>query len=467
MEQEKIRFKEKVGYGLGDAASSMFWKMFSMYLLIFYTDIFGISAAAAGTMFLITRIWDSCCDPVVGVVADRTSSRYGKFRPYLLWVAIPFGVIAIFTFYTPALAETGKLVYAYITYSLMMMIYSLINVPYASLLGVMSAESSERTTLSSYRMVFAFAGSLLALGLIEPLLKFFGADAHPQKAWLYSIIILALIAVGFFLLCFVLTKERIKPVTEVNNHLKDDVKDLLGNRPWWILLGAGISALIFNSIRDGGAAFYFKYYITESNDSLSGWTSGLSLTTIYLVLGQAANIIGVIMAAPLSNRIGKKMTFVAVMSVATVLSVIFYFFDGNNVGLIMIFQVLISICAGCIFPLLWSMYADIADYSEWKNGRRATGLIFSSSSMSQKFGWTIGGAATGWLLGYYGFQANVSQTDSAQEGIRLMLSLLPAVGTVLSVLFIVFYPLSEKKMLSIGSELKRLREHHNIPASVI
>lgn len=460
MKQDRVSFKEKVGYGLGDAASSMFWKMFSMYLLIFYTDIFGISAAAAGTMFLVTRIWDSCFDPVVGVLADRTSSRFGKFRPYLLWVAVPFGVIAIFTFYTPSFSSGGKLIYAYITYSLMMMIYSLINVPYASLLGVMSDKSSERTALSSYRMVFAFAGSLLALGLIEPLLSFFNGEQDSQGAWLYSVIVLAAIAVLFFYLCFSWTKERVKPVKDVNNNLKEDIGDLLKNRPWWILLGAGISALIFNSIRDGGAAFYFKYYISQSNRDMLGWTgldTSFSLTTVYLVLGQAANIAGVIMAGPLSNRIGKKKTFVTAMVLATLLSIGFYFFDKSHVMWIMIFQVLISICAGCIFPLLWSMYADIADYSEWKTGRRATGLIFSSSSMSQKFGWTIGGAATGWLLGYYGFQANVAQSDFAKEGIRLMLSFLPAIGTVLSVLFIAFYPLSEKKVDGIIEQLRQMR----------
>lgn len=461
MEHERIRFVEKVGYGLGDAASSMFWKLFSMYLLIFYTDVFGISAAAAGTMFLITRIWDSCCDPIVGVVADRTHSRYGKFRPYLLWVAIPFGVIAIFTFYTPDFSQGGKLVYAYVTYSLMMMIYSLINVPYASLLGVMSDKGTERTALSSYRMVFAFAGSLLALGLIEPLREVFGGEAEARRSWLCSVIIFAVIAVAFFGLCFLLTRERVVPVKQQDNNLKKDLLDLLGNRPWWILLGAGISALIFNSIRDGGAAFYFKYYISDgSRQSLAqlGLNTSLSLTTIYLVLGQAANIIGVIMAAPLANKIGKKTTFAVVMLVATVLSIIFYFFNSEHIVAIMLFQVVISICAGCIFPLLWSMYADIADYSEWKNGRRATGLIFSSSSMSQKFGWTIGGATTGWLLGYYGFKANVAQTQVAQDGIRLMLSFLPAIGTILSVLFIIFYPLSEKKMFKITEELKRMRQ---------
>lgn len=466
MEQTRTSFKERVGYGLGDAASSMFWKMFSMYLLIFYTDIFGISAAAAGTMFLVTRIWDSLFDPIVGIVADRTHSKYGKFRPYILWIAIPFALIAIFTFYTPDLLSSGKLIYAYITYSLMMMIYSLINVPYASLMGVMSDKSSERTILSSYRMVFAFGGSLLALGLIEPLLSYFNVQAQPQKAWTLSITVMATIAALFLLLCFSWTKERIKPVNEQASNLKEDIKDLLRNKPWWILLGAGIAALVFNSIRDGGAAFYFKYYISNQPKALNWLNSSFSLTTLYLLLGQAANIIGVIIAAPIAKRIGKKSTFATVMSIATVLSIFFYFLQPQQVELIMFLQVCISICAGVIFPLLWSMYADIADYSELKTGRRATGLIFSSSSMSQKFGWTIGGATTGWLLGYFGFQANTTQSDGTLLGIQLMLSILPAIGTAASVIFILFYPLNEKRTAEIANALRILRQEKDTKSIV-
>lgn len=327
----------------------------------------------------------------------------------------------------------------------------------------MSSDRIERTALSSYRMVFAFGGSLLALALIEPLVEVLGGKSDPQQGWFLSILIFAIIASVFFWLCFGWTKERVRPVNGNDTNLREDMKNLLANRPWWILLGAGIAALIFNSIRDGGAAFYFKYYIGQQSNvdlTLGSTHINLSLTTLYLVLGQAANIIGVMMATPLSARLGKKNTFLLVMSVATVLSLFFYMFTSEHVLWIMIFQLLISICAGCIFPLLWSMYADIADYSEWKNGRRATGLIFSSSSMSQKFGWTIGGAATGWLLGYYGFQANAEQTEVAQSGIRMMLSVLPAIGTVLSVAFIAFYPLTEEKLQHIENELEQKRKNH-------
>ena len=456
---DKVTLKEKVGYGLGDAASSMFWKLFGMYLLFFYTDIFGIEAGLVGTMFLVTRVWDSLFDPVVGVLGDRTETRWGKFRPYLLWIAIPFGIFGVLTFTTPDFSTTGKIVYAYVTYSLMMMIYSLINVPYASLLGVMSSDPKERTALSSYRMIFAFLGSILALVLIEPLVNLFSNEGENLTfGWSMSALVFAIIAVIFFLCTFLWTKERVKPIKETSNSLKDDVFDLLRNNPWWILLGAGIAALIFNSIRDGAAVYYFKYYaVAPDTFDLGIIGSALSLTTIYLVLGQAANIVGILFVTPVSNRIGKKKTYLFAMLLAMVFSIFFYFIDRTNIALMLVLQVLISACAGSIFPLLWSMYADIADYSEWKTGRRATGLIFSSSSMSQKFGWSIGGALTGWLLALFGFQANVEQTPEAQEGIRLMLSFLPAVGTVLSVVFIYFYPLTEKKLKEITIALNDKR----------
>jgi len=460
---DKISLKEKIGYGLGDAASSMFWKIFSMYLLFFYTDVFGLAPAVVGTMFLITRIWDSCFDPIVGILADRTKSKWGKFRPYLLWVAIPFAVIGVLTFYTPDFDEKGKIIYAYVTYSLMMMIYSLINVPYASLLGVMSSDRKERNTLSSYRMVFAFGGSLLALWLIEPLVNYFGGNLNSKTGWLATISVFGFITTLFFWACFLFTKERVKPIGDEQNNLKEDLKDLLKNKPWWILLGAGIGALVFNSIRDGAAVYYFKYFVSSSVNfdfSLFGTEFHMTPTSIYLVLGQAANIIGVIIATPIANKIGKKKTFFGAMAMAAILSLIFYMFGKEDVLLIMSFQVLISICAGCVFPLIWSMYADSADYSEWKQGRRATGLVFSASSMSQKFGWTIGGAGAGWLLGYFGFQANVEQTAFTQNGIQLMLSILPAIAAVISVIFILFYPLSEEKLQLIEHDLNAKRDQN-------
>ena len=399
-----IKLKEKIGYGLGDMASSMFWKLFGSYLMIFYTDVFGMSAAVVGTMFLVTRVWDSAFDPIVGIIADRTHSRWGKFRPYLLFLAFPFAFIGILTFTTPEWSMTAKIVYAYITYSLMMMVYSAINVPYASLLGVMSAEPHDRNVLSVYRMVFAYLGSFIALLLFMPMVNAFSEGHGEQYGWEMAVTVIAVMCTVFFIGCFALTRERVKPIREKQAPLKDDLKDLLHNRPWWILLGAGIAALIFNSIRDGATVYYFKYFIVEnSNEPVTFLGIPFVLSGLYLAIGQAANIIGVVLAAPVSNRIGKKRTYMC---------------------------------------------------------NRATGLIFSSSSMSQKFGWAIGSAVTGWLLGYFGFQANVVQNDQAINGIRMFLSFLPAIGTLLSILFISMYPLSERRMKEIIGELEQKRNQH-------
>ena len=459
---EKLSLKEKIGYGFGDAASSMFWKLFSMYLMFFYTDIFGISAVVVGTMFLVTRIWDAAFDPFVGILADRTETRWGKFRPYILWMMIPFGIIGVITFTTPDLGPTGKIIYAYITYSLMMMVYSMINVPYASLLGVMSSDGKERTSLATFRFIFAFGGSLLVLAAAEPLVSIFskmgGGIPNLQLGWQFAAAVFAVVAIIFFWFTFSWTRERIKPVSEKTS-LRHDLKDLWVNRPWFILLGAGISLIFWNSIRDGAAIYYFKYYVqTQDAFQINSFNLTITLSSMYFVLGQAANIVGVVLAKPISDRIGKKGTFFTAMLLAAVFSVLFYFIDRSNVTLIFVAQFFISLCAGITFPLLWSMYADAADYSEWKTQRRATGLIFSASSMSQKFGWTIGGALAGWLLGYYGFKANVVQTESAQNGIRMMLSFFPAIGTLAAAGFMFIYPLNEKMMVNISAELASWRE---------
>lgn len=324
-------------------------------------------------------------------------------------------------------------------------------------------DPKERNTLSTYRMTFAYIGSFIALLLFMPLVNFFSGNSKDlgdqQTGWTMAVVVIAILCIILFFGCFAWTKERVKPIKEAQNPLKEDLKDLFKNKPWWILLGAGVAALVFNSIRDGATVYYFKYFVVEEDyATVSFFGMSFVLSGLYLALGQAANIIGVIAAAPVSNRIGKRNTYMWAMIIATVLSVIFYWFDKEDLIWMFVFQALISICAGSIFPLLWSMYADCADYSELKTGNRATGLIFSSSSMSQKFGWAIGTAITGWLLGFFGFQANAVQSEEAISGIKMFLSFLPAVGTILSVVFISMYPLTEKKMKDITTELECKRQ---------
>ena len=470
---EKIKLKEKIAYGFGDAASSMFWKIFGMYSLFFYTDVFGITAAAAGTMFLIARLWDSFFDVFVGIAADRTKTKWGKYRPYLLWFAIPFAVMGVFTFYAPSFSSIGKLVYAYITYSLMMIVYSLINVPYASLLGAISADPKERNQLSSYRMSFAFIGSFVTVMLLQPLIDFFSKTfdnnnikqlAHTAEAsvstsvtgWVMGVGVIGVICVILFLLCFSWTKERVQQIeSEENVSIKTDLKNLFHNAPWWILVATGLAALLFNAVRDSVAIYYFRDFV-KLNYKMAG--TGWDITTIYFLVGQAANLIGVMAAPSISAKYGKKKTYMIAILLAGLLSIVFYFIP-NNIVWILALQFLISIFAGYVLPLLWSMFADIVDHQELLTGRRATGLIFSSSSMSQKLGWALGAALSGWILAWFNYIPDaVTQSADTIFGEKLMISLLPAACCVLAFLGMFFYPLSDKKVKEISEELNSRRQ---------
>lgn len=345
----------------------------------------------------------------------------------------------------------------------MMTVYTVVNVPYASLLGVMSPDPKDRNTLATFRMVFAYAGSFIVLLFFMPIVKDFiynSTDVNViQSSWTKGVSIVAVICAILFFLTFALTKERVKPINEKKNSLKNDLRDLARNKPWWILLGAGISALIFNSIRDGATVYYFKYFVEEETHSdIKFFGFSFVLSGLYLAVGQIANIIGVILSAPVSNKIGKKTTYMGAMIIATIFSILFFWLEKEQLMLIFLLQIIISICAGSIFPLLWSMYADCTDYSELKTGNRATGLIFSSSSMSQKIGWALGSALTGWLLAYYGFEANTVQKEETINGIKMFMSFLPAIGTFLSVIFISMYSLSETQMKEIVKELNIRRK---------
>jgi len=393
---EKLPLREKVAYGLGDFASSIFWTLFSMFLLFFYTDVFGITAAAAGTMFLVVRLWDTVNDPLMGMIGDRTSTRWGKFRPYLLFVAFPFAIIGVLTFTTPDLSSTGRLIYAYITYTLMMMVYTAINVPYSSMLGVMTKDSGERTSLASFRFLGGFAGGLLVTATANSLIDYFGAEAGKATGFQVTIGIYSLIAACAFLLTFAGTKERLDPEEVAGSSFREDLRDLSKNKPWFIMLGAALSVLIFNSLRGSAILYYFKYFVGNQNILFFGEVNQGVLSAAFMTIGQVAAILGVLTAIPLAGRIGKKNSFMLSGLVCAGLSVLFFFIPSDQISLIFVIHVLISMSSSLVFPLIWAMYGDVSDYSEWKTGHRATGLIFSSSSMSQKMGWTIGGAISGW-----------------------------------------------------------------------
>ncbi len=455
----KLNFKEKMSYGFGDFASSTFWTLFSMFLLFFYTDVFGITAAAAGTMFLVARLWDTANDPIMGMICDRTNTRWGKFRPYLLYGALPFTIIGILTFTTPDLGPTGKLIYAYITYTLMMMVYTAVNVPYASLLGVMTKDTDERTSLASFRFIGGFSAGLMVTATANYLVEYFKTTGDLASAYQKTVAIYAIIAGVFFVLTFMGTKERLDPEEVESSTLKEDLNDLIKNKPWFIMLGAAIAVLVFNSLRGAAILFYFKYFIGDQTIVYFGEVTQGALASAFMSSGYATSLIGVVLAIPVATRIGKKNTFMLSGIICAVLCTLFFFLPPEQIELIFLINILIGISSAIVFPLIWAMYGDVSDYSELKTGHRATGLIFSSSSMSQKLGWTIGGAISGWILAAYGFVANEAQTPESIMGIRLMISIFAAVGALISVAIMYYYPLTEKYMKEeVAVKLEEVRE---------
>lgn len=439
----KLSIGEKVGYGLGDTASNLFFQTFMIYLLFFYTDVFGISAAAAGTMLLVTRLWDTFNDPIVGVLADRTNSRWGKFRPYILWGAVPFGIAGVLTFTTPDFEPLPKLIYAYVTYGVMMMMYTLVNIPYSALMGVISPDTQERTSVSSYRFIFAFIGGLVVQGATLPLVQQFGGGDQ-QVGFQRTMMIYALVAAVLFLVTFATTRERVTVDTKEKTNIKRDLRDLVSNGPWLVLFVVGLFNLTFLSIRSGTVVYYFKYIVGD--ETLAGG---------FLMAGTAAILVGVALAPWLTNRFGKKRVFIFATLVSGVLASSFYLIDPENYYGLLIVQVLASLCAGPTTPIVWAMYADCADYSTYRNNRRATGLVFSAATFAQKMGWTLGGAIAGWLLAWYGFEANAAQSEETVNGIRLMFSVIPGAIAIGAALAMMMYPLGDDEVQRISNELSK------------
>lgn len=472
----KAGLSEKIGYGFGDMSSSMFWKIFSYYLPFFYSNIFGLSLAHAGTLVLVTKLYDAVSDPVMGLIADRTNTRWGKYRPYLLWIAIPFAVAGVLAFFTPRTDNyTFKHVYAYVTYILMMTVYTAINVPYGAMLGVMTDDSREKSVFSSFRMFFAFIGSFIAMGSFEPLLKLrqsiLGtlpaewtlADSTPAD-WTIAVSVIGIVCAVLFILSFVMTRERVteaemakEPVKEnskaaAKTSVAEDLKALVANGPWWMLLGGGIAILLFNCVRGGAAAYYFA-------DVLG--TNAIFTLALFLTVGEISQLVGVVVTVPVSEKIGKKATFLLVLVAVTVLSIIVAFLPETPAGMwaLLVSQILICIAIGINSPLLWSMFADVADYSELKNGRASTGLIFSSSSMAQKFGAAFGSAIVLWVLMAFGYDnaKGAVQTPEALATIKALISWIPAIGSAAGIAIMLGYPLTDKKMSEIRQELSKKR----------
>lgn len=459
---KKVSLKERIGYGLGDTASNLFFQTFIIFLPIFYTDVFGISAAAISTMFLVTRIWDAVNDPIMGMIADRTNSKWGKFRPYLLWLAVPYGVIGAIMFFTPDFSESGKIIYAYITYTLMMMVYTAINVPYSSLMGVVSPDSNERTVLSSFRFVAAFVGQFLVVTFTLELVGFFGAG-DDNKGWFMAMALFGLLATALFIITFLTTKERVLPPKGQKNNFKQDVKDLFTNLPWLLIAGATIFQLTALVARGGTISYYFKYYIKEQNFDFIGYTFNLTsdeFTASFLMIGSGFTVLGAILSKWFTKIIGKKNVYSWFLASGGLTFILYYYITPEDMLLLFVSQIIGSFLLGPVAVLQWAIYTDTADYSEWKNNRRSTGLLMAASLFALKLGVSFGGAIIGWVLDDFGFVPNVAQSPEAIKGIKLLMSYLPAIAAVAAGALMLFYPLNNEKMLALESDLRERRSEN-------
>ena len=442
----RLSAREKLGYGLGDTASHFVWDMVGFWILIFYTDTFGISAAAAGTIMFIARIWDMVSDPLMGVISDRTRTRWGKFRPYILWSALPYSVLAVLAFTTPDLDQTGKVIYAAVTYLLLMTAYTAINLPYSSLGAVMTSDSIERTSLNTYRFICAFIGQLIVSGLALTLARHFGQGDN-ARGYQLTVILFAVISFVLFMITFLSTRERIQPPRAQQDSLRKDFKILLANRPWVILAIVGVVSFVMFALQNLSLAYYFKYYIGREES-----------VQLFNVVGSIALIVALPLSKPLARWFGKRNVFIGSSILSGTFFALLYLPGADSIGWIYALNILGKMAYAPAVPLLWTMIADAADYAEWKNGRRATGLFFSAATFAQKGGWGIGGALAGWLLAAYGYvEQATQQTALALTGIKLMISVFPGVLYISCAAALIFYTIDEATCATMKRELEERR----------
>ncbi len=456
----RVALSEKLAYGVGDFASCLYWAAFGSFLLKFYTDVFGIAGAAAGTLFLFARIWDGVNDPLIGALADRTRTRWGQFRPFLLFGALPFAIAGILLFTTPDLDTQGKIVWAWITYNLMMMAYTAVNIPYTALLGTITSSSIERTSISSIKFLFAFGAGLVVKATLPFMTEALGAG-DLRRGYELTFLVYGVVATALFLVTFAFTRQRVTPPPTQKTRLLRDVADLFTNVPWLILLASTVPFILFVAVRGTITAHYIDYYVGEQTTWLPGFGAGTwgykELFAVFGVAGDAASILGVLLVTSVARRLGKKTTFLVLMGCSILATVAFHWLRPEQVWLMLVLQVVGSMTGGPLSVILWAMYADCADYSEWKRGRRATGLVFSASTMSQKFGWAVGGFYAGTLLTATGYVPNAAQSPQVLDSMRSMMGVTPAAFGLVALLVIAVFPLTDRRVAQIEAELTARR----------
>lgn len=483
---QRLSFAEKAGYSAGDGAANFVFMTMILFQLNFYTDTMGIAAAVAGSLLLVGRLWDAFFDPMMGLMADRTNTRWGKFRPWVLWTAIPWGVVMVVAYTTPNFSTAGKIVYACVTNMLLMTLYSANNTPYSAMTGVMTGDVNERTSLSSFRFVSAMIAQLIVGGFTLPLVAKFGHGDN-AKGWQITMAIWATICVVLFFITFATTRERIQPDPKQKSDAKKDFATLVRTGPWVAMFVLTLAHFSVLAMRGGTLSYYFQYYVNQDrlygllatvglvNPAAHGIWSYL-LNTFGLVVdpqrsnvssvgfslfnmsSQFVTVIGVLCSTFLSMKFGKKAVAIAGFSVTTVFMALFALLPPESIGAIFVLEYARAVSYAPTIPLIWSMYADVVDYSEWKTGRRITGVIYATILFGLKTGLSLGGAMAGWLLSAFGYRANAVQSAGALRGIRLTISLFPTILFVIVVVCLAFYKIGRKLNLEIQDELAERRK---------
>jgi GPH family glycoside/pentoside/hexuronide:cation symporter len=451
--RENLKTHEYIGYALGDTASNFFFQTFNIFLTYYYVDVWGIPATALLWMMPIVRLIGAFDDPIMGLIADRTQTRWGKFRPYLLWGAIPYGICGYLVFAGPNLSPHARLVYAYVTYALMWTSYTVINVPYSSLLGVISPSSRTRTVASSFRFVGAFAGALLISLFVRPLVKFLGGG-NEMHGFQLTMAIFAAASVLMFWITFATTRERVTPPAGQKTNVWEELRELFRNWPWVMLLVASVFSTAFGALRSGSTLFYFKYVAGDDGRPLF---LGLDRSTLFLTTGALGLVLGTACLGPIARKIDKKYYAVALSVITGLCFASFFFVPRNAFGPQLALNALAQFCAGPTSALTWALYGDVADYGEWKFGRRSTGLVYSASLFAIKTGLVVGGLLLPLFLQQFGFVRNAVQTANAALGITLAFSVAPGFFALLKAGALMIYPLNQGRVDEVERELAARR----------
>ncbi|HER08518.1 MAG TPA: MFS transporter [Bacteroides sp.] len=464
----KLSVWEKIGYSLGDLSANLIFQTLMTFLAFFYTDVYKVPPTAASAIIFTGGMIGAFFNPVMGAIADRTNTRWGKFRPWILWTAVPFGIMAILAFSTPDFGESGKIAYALITYIILVLVYSANNLPYAALSGVLTGNIAERNSISSYRFVAVMVAQFIVQVLLLPLVLHLG-DGDRVKGFEITMSLFAGVGVLFFIITFLTTRERVIPRPEQKSTLKEDLGDLIRNRPWVAMLILTIFVFITLSLKGGSYVYYFENYVSESHLAafLGKLPSFLSLSndtatagfSLFNAGGIVFMIVGIIFSKGLADRFGKRDVFGTGLFLSALCLLAFVFYPPEAVTLVFLTQILHGFFYGLTIPLLWAMIADVADFSEWKNNRRATAIIFSAMIFGLKAGLSIGGALVAGILGAYGYDESLAvQSPEVIQGIKMLMSVYPTLTFMVSVACLFFYSINKKMEVKIENELIERRK---------